>query len=131
LNWPPAPSPRSSGAGPRLRGRSGQASVELVGTLDALALAALVAFQLLAAGYAAVMADHAAEAAALALANGRDPGGAARAAVPGWPRSALRVRSDGRRVAVELTPPSPLRFLRERLRLTGEAELARAARGGM
>lgn len=128
---PAARSPRSSATGRRLSERRGQASVELVGTLGALALAALVAFQLLAAGYAAVMADHAAEAAALALANGREPGGAARAAVPGWPRSALRVHSDGRRVAVELTPPSPLRFLRERLRLTGEAELARTTRGGM
>lgn len=127
----PARSPRSRATARRLLGRSGQASVELVGTLGAVALVALVAFQLLAAGYAAVMADHAAEAAALALANDREPGDAARAAVPGWPRSALRVRSNGRRVAVELTPPSPLRFLRDRLRLTGEAELAGAARGDM
>ena len=131
MNRPATRGPRSSASGPLPPGRSGQASVELVGTLGALALAALVAFQLLAAGYAAVMADHAAEAAALALANGREPGAAARAAVPGWPDSALRVRSDGRRVAVELTTPSPLRFLRDRLRLTGEAELARAARGQM
>ena len=105
MNRAAARGARSSATPRRVSGRSGQASVELVGTLGALALAALVAFQLLAAGYAAVMADHAAEAAALALANGREPGGAARAAIPGWPRSAVRVRSDGRRVAVELTPP--------------------------
>jgi hypothetical protein len=49
----------------------GQASVELVGVAGALLLASLIAFQLLAVGYAVVMADHAAEAAALALANRR------------------------------------------------------------
>ena len=99
----------------------GQASVELVGGLAALLLLALVGFQLLAVGYGAVMADHAAEAAALALANGSDPDEAARAAVPGWPKDALRVRSAPDRVEVTLLPPSPLSFLRGRLAVTGEA----------
>jgi hypothetical protein len=84
-------------------------------------LSALVAFQLLAVGYGLVMADHAAEAAALALANGHDAEAAARAAVPGWPRPALRVASARGRVSVTLVVPSPLRFLRERLAITGEA----------
>jgi hypothetical protein len=99
----------------------GQASVELVGGLGIVLLSGLVAFQLLAVGYGLVMADHAAEAAALALANGHDAGEAARAAVPGWPRPALRVASSGGRVRVTLVVPSPLRFLRERLAITGEA----------
>lgn len=99
----------------------GQASVELVGGAVGLILMGLIAFQLLAAGYAIVMADHAAEAAALALANGRATSDAARAAVPGWPRDAARVHRRGSRVYVTLVPPSPLRLLRDRLAVTGDA----------
>ena len=95
----------------------GQASVELLAGAAVLLLVGLLAFQLLAIGYAAVMADHAAEAAALALANGRN----ARAAVPGWPPGAASVRTSGGRVFVTLVPPSPLRVLRDRLAATGEA----------
>jgi hypothetical protein len=84
-------------------------------------LAGLVALQLLAAGYAVVMADHAAEASALALANGGVAADAAQAAVPGWPRAATEVRRRGSRVYVTLRPPSPLRFLRDRLVVTGDA----------
>ena len=110
-----------------MSGQRAQASVELVGGIVVLLLAATIGFQLLAAGYAAVMADHAAEAAALALANDREPAAAARAAVPGWPRSALRVHAAAGRVAVQLSPPSPLTFLRGRLELTGEAVVPGAA----
>jgi hypothetical protein len=107
----------------------GQASVELVGGLASLLLVAFVGFQLLAVGYGAVMADHAAEAAALALANGKDPAEAARAAAPGWPKNALRVRSALNRVEVTLLPPSPLSFLRGRLAVTGEAAVRQPPRG--
>jgi hypothetical protein len=99
----------------------GQASVELVGSLAAVLLLALAGFQLLAVGYGAVMADHAAEAAALALAVGSDPDDAASAAVPGWPEDALRVRSRPNRVEVTLLPPAALSFMRGRLAVTGEA----------
>ena len=99
----------------------GQASVELLGGAAVVFLVALVGFQLLAIGYGAVMADHAAEAAALALANGRQPEQAARAAVPGWPHRAMSVQSTGGQVRVTLVPPSPLAFLRERLVVSGEA----------
>jgi hypothetical protein len=95
--------------------------VELVGGLATLLLAGFVAFQLLAVGYAAVMADHAAESAALAMANGHDPAAAARTAVPGWPGPALRVVRLRDRVRVTLRPPSPLRFLARRLAITGQA----------
>ena len=61
----------------------GQATVELVAALPALLLAALVALQLLAAGYALTLADGAAEAGALALASGGSAAEAAREALPG------------------------------------------------
>jgi hypothetical protein len=95
--------------------------VELAGGVAAVLLLALVGFQLLAVGYGAVMADHAAEAAALALAAGGDPDEAAATAVPGWPRDALRVRRALNRVEVTLLPPTVLSFLRDRLAVTGEA----------
>ena len=100
---------------------AGQATVELLGATLALLIAGLIAFQLLAAGYAAVMADHAAEAAALALVNGREPRAAAERALPGWPRRALRVQTKGGRAEVTLVPPSPFAFVRERLSFTAEA----------
>jgi hypothetical protein len=106
-----------------------QASVELVAGLAALLLVGYVGFQLLAVGYGAVMADHAAEAAGLAVANGRDAEAAARAAIPRWPSDSLRVRGDGDRVEVELSSPSPLRFLRDRLAVTSEARV-RPLHGG-
>ena len=112
-----------------MRGERGQASVELAGALAALLLLALTGFQLLAAGYGVVMADHAAEAAALAVANGRDADDAAHAAVPGWPQDALSVGHRDSRVQVTLVPPSPLGFLRERLALTSEAHVRPLTRG--
>jgi hypothetical protein len=114
----------------RIAVERGQASVELAAGAVAVALAALVTLQLLTAGYAAVMADHAAEAGALALADGRTAEDASLAAVPGWPHGAARVSVDGNAVFVTLVPPSPLRLLRERLSVTGRAVVRRPARGG-
>jgi hypothetical protein len=112
----------------RKRGREeGQASVELAAGSAVAILAGLVALQLLAAGYAAVMADHAAEAGALALANGRPPAAAARAAVPGWPAGAARVRVEDGAVEVTLVPPALFSALRERLSATGRAVVRRPA----
>jgi hypothetical protein len=104
-----------------MSGSAGQASVEMAGGAIMVLLLAFVGFQLLAVGYGAVMADHAAEAAALALAVGSDPEDAADSAVPGWPKNALRVRSALNRVEVTLLPPAGLSFLRGRLTVTGEA----------
>jgi hypothetical protein len=108
----------------------GQATVELAAGAALVLLLALAGFQVLGAGYGAVMADHAAEAAALALVNGKAPDVAARAAVPGWPKNALRVRSAPDRVEVTLLPPSPLSFLRGRLAVTGDAAVRQRLRGG-
>jgi hypothetical protein len=86
----------------------GQASVELVAALPALLLAGLIALQLLASGYAVTLADGAAEAGALALASGRPPDGAARAALPGWARDDVDVKVSGGTVTVHVAPPGPL-----------------------
>ena len=93
-----------------MRGERGQSTVELVALLPLLLAVALAATQLLVAGAASEYADHAAEAAAVAILEGGDPQQAARDAVPGWSRSHLDVRVHGRavRVAVEpaaLVPP--------------------------
>jgi hypothetical protein len=108
----------------------GQASVEVAAGAALFLMVGLAALQLLAAGYAAAMADHAAEAAALALANGRPPAAAARSAVPGWPGRATHVEVEGAAVSVTLVPPSPLRFVRERLAVTGRAVSRRPASAG-
>ncbi len=100
---------------------SGQAAVELVGAIPFLVLLGLALFQLLAVGYAGVMAGHAAEAAALAGAAGRDPAGAARDAVPGWPDARIRVSSRGGRARVVLRPPSLVSGLASKLEVGAEA----------
>lgn len=105
----------------------GQAAVELVAALPALLLAALVALQLLAAGYALTLADGAAEAGALALASGGSAADAARAALPGWAEGDVSVRVRGETVSVRLRPPSPLPALAGRLAVTSSAS-ARGAR---
>jgi hypothetical protein len=89
-----------------MRSGRGQAAVEVVGILPLLAVAGVAVLQLLAAGAAHEYAGHAAEAGAIALADGRDAKDAARDALPGWSRRRLDVRIDGRRVRVRLRPPA-------------------------
>jgi hypothetical protein len=105
----------------------GQAAVELVAALPVLLLAALVALQLLAAGYAMTLADGSAEAGALALASGSSAADAARGALPGWAEDDVAVSVQGGTVTVRLLPPSPLRALADRLAITSAAS-ARPAR---
>lgn len=105
----------------------GQATVELVAALPALLFAALVALQLLAAGYAMTLADGAAEAGALALASGGSAAEAAREALPGWARDDVSVGVEGGTVTVRVRPPSPIRAVAERLAVSSSAS-ARAAR---
>jgi hypothetical protein len=99
----------------------GQSSVELLGGAPALLLLGLVVLQLLAVGYASILAGNAAEAGALALAAGRDAGAGARAALPGWSRARARVTVAGGSVRVRLRPPSPLRALSRRFVVSGVA----------
>jgi hypothetical protein len=99
----------------------GQATLELLGGLPALLLLGAVVFQLLAVGYAAVLAGGAAEAGALALAAGQDAPAAARRAVPGWSRARMRVKVARGRVAVVMRPPSALRAIGRRLEVDASA----------
>lgn len=101
--------------------QSGQASVELVALAPVVVGVVLAAAQLLAAGAARELADHAAEAGAVALLQGTDAQAAARDAVPGWTRGRVRVRVDGRRVRVRLRPRAFLPALGGVLETTGEA----------
>jgi hypothetical protein len=107
-----------------VRGERGQASVELLGALPAVLLVGAVALQLLAVGYAVVLAGGAAEAGALALARGEDPRAAARSAVPGWSRARMEVRVRDGDVRVALLPPSLLRSLSDRLEVNARASVA-------
>jgi hypothetical protein len=102
--------------------QSGQATVELVALVPLLLAIVLAAAQLLAAGAAHELADHAAEAGAIALLQGGDPVAAARAAVPGWSHGRLDVHVDGRRVAVRLRPRALLPALAAMLEATGTAD---------
>ncbi|HSR22679.1 MAG TPA: hypothetical protein VLW53_03945 [Candidatus Eisenbacteria bacterium] len=105
--------------GPRASG--GQASVELVAALPALALAAALALQLLLVGYSLTIADGAAEAGALAGASGRDARRAAREALPGWARERTRVSAAAGRVRVEIRPPAPFAAVADALTVSSEA----------
>jgi hypothetical protein len=108
-----------------VRGERGQASLEVLAGIPALLLAALIALQLLAAGYSLTLADGAAEAGALALAAGRPPREAVREAVPGWARERIDVDVHGGRLTVRLRPPSPLDGLARRLEITSSVWVRR------
>jgi Flp pilus assembly protein TadG len=104
-----------------LRHERGQAALELLAVLPLVLAVAMAAAQLLAVGYASVLAGNAAEAAALAVAGGGDPRAAARQALPGWSRAHARVSVRGGEVRVNLRPPTLLRPL------AGELEVAATA----
>ena len=103
-------------------GEAGQAQVELVVAIPVLLVAGLVAAQLLCFGYAQTRVDGAAEAAAIAAPDGRDPLSAARAALPGWAADRVEVADDGDGgLRVEVDVPAMLPGLGGRLRATGTA----------
>ena len=81
--------------------------------------------QLLAVGYAAVLAGNAAEAGALALAARADAEASVRNALPGWSRAGASVRVGGGRVTVRLRPPSLMSALSRRLEVASTASVAR------
>ncbi|MEA2271448.1 MAG: hypothetical protein QOI98_156 [Solirubrobacteraceae bacterium] len=101
---------------------AGQATVETVALLPLLAVVAFAAAQLLAAGIMGVLADHAAEAGAVAILEGGDPGAAAREALPGWSRGGMALSVSGRHVEVRLRPPSPIRALADLLAAEADAD---------
>ena len=102
-------------------GERGQALVEAIALIPLVLVAALGLMQLLAVGYAGVLAGQAAEAGALALASGGDARTAAERALPDWPADRHRVNVDGGRIEVLLRPPSPLRALAQALEVRATA----------
>jgi hypothetical protein len=105
----------------RDRGASGQATIEAIALAPVVVAIGLGVLQLLAVGYASVLAGTAAEAGALALAAGADAQDGAKQALPGWSRARARVEVDGGLVEVHLRPPSPLEALAERLEVSATA----------
>lgn len=106
----------------RAVGMRGQAAVELVALLPLVVAVALGILQALAAGLAWELAAHAAHAGAVAVAEGRDGAAAARAALPGWARSRLRIDVRGARVHVLVTPPALLPGIAQRLAAGADAD---------
>jgi hypothetical protein len=102
-------------------GARGQATIETLALAPVMVAIGLGILQLLAVGYASVLAGNAAEAGALALAAGSDAGAGAKRSLPGWSRARARVHVEGGRVEVRLRPPSPLRALADGLEVTGTA----------
>ncbi|MBA2521799.1 MAG: septum site-determining protein [Solirubrobacterales bacterium] len=108
----------------------GQAQLELVAGLPLLLLAALISLQLLAVGYAQSLADGAAEAGAIAAADGRDAEDAVLAGLPGWAASRIRVESADGQVEVSLDPPALLPGLGSRLGVSSSAYALPGEQGG-
>jgi hypothetical protein len=100
----------------------GQSTVEVVALVPVLAAAGLALMQVLAAGVAAEYAEHAAEAGAVAIVQGRDPAESARAALPSWSARRVRVQVSGTRVQVSVEPPAVVRRLGELLTASAEAD---------
>ena len=103
------------------RGARGQATVEAIALAPVIIAIGLALLQLLAVGYASVLAGNAAEAGALALAAGSDAREGAKQALPGWSRARARVDVDVGRVEVHVRPPSPLKALADGLEVTATA----------
>ena len=112
---------RGGPARPRARGARGQATVETLVLAPVVIAIGLALLQLLAVGYASVLAGNAAEAGALALAAGTDVREGAKQALPGWSRARARVEVDAGRVEVHLRPPSPLEALADGLEVSATA----------
>ena len=108
-----------------MKAERGQAAVEVLGVLPVVVALGLAVAQLLAAGYAAVLAGNAAEAGALALAGGADAEASARNALPGWSRAHASVGVDGGRVTVRLRPPSLVDAVARELEIESSASVAR------
>ena len=90
----------------RIGNEEGQAAIELVAAGPLLMVTGLVVVQLLAAGWCRELASAAARAGAIAELQSTDAAAAARRALPGWARGRATIRIEGRRVDVQVAPPS-------------------------
>jgi hypothetical protein len=104
-----------------VKSERGQALVELIAGLPILLTVGAVLLQLLATGYATVLAGSAAEAGALAAARGAGVREAVKAALPGWSEARARVEVRDGAVRVVLRPPSPLAAVARRLEVQRDA----------
>ncbi len=120
--------PTGDARAPHRRGERGQSTDEVVALVPVLVVVVAAIAQLLAAGAARELGGHAAQAGAMALLQGDDPQESAREAVPGWSRSRLRVRVEGREVRVRVSPPALTRDLAELLATTRTADAGPVAR---
>lgn len=93
-----------------------------------VAVFCVAAFQILAFGYGAVMADNAVEAAALAHANGDDARAAATEALPGWPKDNIWLDIHGDQLRLALRTPVLLPGLDGKL-VTRSKAVVRTSRG--
>jgi hypothetical protein len=100
----------------------GQATVELIAFLPLVLAGGLAAAVLLAGQAAGEQAGQAAQAGAMALIQGGDPRGAARAALPAAVRRRATIDVDGRRVTVRVRPRAPLPSLASLLTATAIAD---------
>ena len=108
-----------------MRDEKGQAVVELLGALPVVVAVALAVAQMLAVGYAAVLAGNAAEAGALALAGGASAEASVRNALPGWGRANASVGVEEGRLTVRLRPPSLIDAVAHQLEVESSASVAR------
>ena len=106
----------------------GQAQVELVAAVPFVVLSVLLVLQLFGLLYAQSVADGAAQAGALAGADGRSAARAARAATGGWGRDRVEVELDGGRVRVEIQPPAMIPWVGDRLVASSSAYARSAGR---
>ena len=101
----------------------GQASLELLGVLPVLLIAALGAWQLVLAGQTSWLAGNAARVGARAEAVGEDPAAAVRSALPADMRRGLRVSGHDGRVTVRVRMPIVMRGWPSPLRIGASAGL--------
>lgn len=108
----------------RRRGERGQASVELIGMLPFLVLAALLVWQLLLVGYAVTSAENAARAASRVEARGGDGRKAAARSVGSPLREGIRTQLDGEKAVVRVRVPIIVPGItREDVTVSRDAEL--------
>ena len=102
--------------------------MEAVAAIPLLLLAAAIALQLFATGYALTLADGAAEAGALALAGGRPAKQATLDSLPDWAKGRATVAVEGGGVKVRLRPPALVPGLVDSLAVYSAAYVRDAAR---
>lgn len=112
-----------------LHDQRGQSAVELMGLLPLVAVLGLAMLQLLSAGLAVEFANHAAEAGALAIAQGRDPKEAIKESLPDFSSSKVeqKLTSGGRKVEVTITPLKFVPGLAKELKATASADAGEAS----